>query len=258
MKTVQRSGSDSDPFLEMIEARVAALQQLRASYLAAKATGALGQVGDVLASTTSAAAPSLPAPNPDAPPARRTRRRGVASEVERLLIETATPMKVRDIAADLRRSGFASTGGRLDGTINSSLHRLKHRGRAVRTPAGWRASSSTAAPELPTVVRLPPHGPRRPRRLRPTTGEPTPDRRPDGLAWRIESLLKSHGQPVAARFVAEATGEPLNVVGLTLGRMVKQQRVEKQPDGHFAVVVPMADEEPAAADASATTNGVQS
>ena len=63
---------------------------------------------------------------------------------------------------------------------------------------------------------------------------------------------------MAARFVAEATGEPLNVVGLTLGRMVKQQRVEKQPDGHFAVVVPMADEEPAAADASATTNGVQS
>jgi hypothetical protein len=181
----------------------------------------------------------------------------VAAEVERLLVATAKPMKVRDIAADLRRSGVGSTGGRLDATINSSLHRLKHRGRAVRTPDGWRAGSSAAAPELPAVVRLPPHGPRRPRRLRPATGEPTPDRRPDGLAWRIESLLKSHGQPVAARFVAEATGEPLNVVGLRLGRMVKQQRVEKQPDGHFAVVVPMA-EEPTTGEASAPTNGVQS
>jgi hypothetical protein len=46
---------------------------------------------------------------------------------------------------------------------------------------------------------------------------------------------------VAARYVADATGEPLNVVGLTLGRMVRQQRVERQADGHFSVLVPLDD-----------------
>lgn len=84
---------------------------------------------------------------------------------------------------------------------------------------------------------LPHRGPRR----APKTSEPTPDRQPGGLAWRIESLLRSHGQPVAARYVAEATGEPLNVVGLALGRMVRQRRVEKQADGHFTVVLRMGD-----------------
>jgi hypothetical protein len=82
--------------------------------------------------------------------------------------------------------------------------------------------------------------PRRPRPRRAPT-EPAPDRQEGGLAWRIESLLKSHGQPVAARYVANATGEPVNVVGLALGRMVRQQRVEKQTDGRFAVVVPLAE-----------------
>jgi hypothetical protein len=47
---------------------------------------------------------------------------------------------------------------------------------------------------------------------------------------------------VAARYVSEATGEPLNVVGLALGRMVRQQRIEKQPDGHFMVVLRAPDE----------------
>ena len=38
----------------------------------------------------------------------------------------------------------------------------------------------------------------------------------------------------------QATGEPLNVVGLALGR---KQRVEKQPDGHFAVALRIAEDQ---------------
>jgi hypothetical protein len=272
MAKIPRS-SDPDLFLAMIDTRVAALQHLRASYLAAKAAGAIGESSHVLPALTG---PSLPTHETGVPAgARGDRPETISSEVERLLIETPKPMKVRDIAAALRRTrggqATTKTPAKMSGTINSILHRLKHRGRAVRWPEGWlprrtapspsiapgEAADSLSSPGLSTPapdtqaspvttttrsMRQRRSLPRRSPRRAPKTTEPTPDHQPGGLAWRIESLLKSHGQPVAARYVAEATGEPLNVVGLALGRMVRQQRVEKQADGHFTVVLRMGDD----------------
>jgi hypothetical protein len=283
MAKVSRSpaDADADPFLEMIEARVAALQHLRTSYLAAKAAGAIGQTALQLPPIRGRAPASLEArASVESAPGRRT----ISGEVARLLSEAAHPMKARAIAAAVQRTGVVTSATSLGPTIHSILHRLKHRGHATRVPAGWvttrsvttpaiagrfsgsasdatviapsvapsvsaepgRGAAATgpaqAMPAAPSVVRVPPHVPKpRAPRPRPAPGEPAADQRPGGLAWRIESLLRSHGKPVAARYVAQATGEPLNVVGLALGRMVRQQRVEKQSDGQFAVVLEMAE-----------------
>jgi hypothetical protein len=246
MADTHATSPESDPFLAMIDTRLAALQHLRASYLAARVAGAVGQSGDIRPPVAPTAPWPVPAADSTPPPVAHARRGMVSSAVERLLAEWPHPLKPRAIATALRRDGV--TSAKLGASINSALHRLKHLGRVVRTDAGWTVNRAgeTSAPSIPPVVRVPPHRPRRARRPRPASAEPKPDQRPDGLAWRIESFLKSHGKPVAARYVAEATGEPINVVGLALGRMVRQQRVEKQDDGHFAVVVALPEE---------TTNG---
>jgi hypothetical protein len=247
----RRSAADTDPFLTAIDSRLAALQQLRASYLAARAAGAIGSIppGEAAASWPA----PLPGPHGEAPkapedgPADRPQRRGsIAAAAEACLAGASRPLRARDIAKALRAQGLVSSGASFAATITSAMHRLRARGRVVRTAGGWAIAGSPAASQpAPVEARLQPvrPKPKRPRRPRPIPqpGEPTPDRREGGLAWRIESLLRSHGQPVAARYVASATGEPLNVVGLTLGRMIRQERVEKDADGRFAVVVQNAD-----------------
>jgi hypothetical protein len=244
----------TDTFLTTIDTRIAALQQLRASYLAAMAAGAIGPSEDLVPAPMAAAPP--PPPAREEPPAPVRRAHGaISAEIVQILRDSPRPLKVRDLASALRQRGIASRASNIRSTVNSILHRMRQRGLAVRSAQGWtltatgagattpareslessaaQASATTAA--LPTVTRLPARLPRRLRtpRPRPASSEPTADQRPGGLAWRIESLLKSHGKPVAARYVADATGEPLNVVGLALGRMVRQQRVEKQADGPF-------------------------
>jgi hypothetical protein len=256
----------TDTFLTTIDTRIAALQQLRASYLAAVAAGAIGPADDLVpAPMTPPPAPSERAIEP-APAMKRPAHGEISAEIVQLLRDSPGPLKVRDLAAGLRHRGISSRASNIRSTVNSILHRMRQRGLAVRAPQGWTlsATGASAAPPAPQgidsspgaetpelaaaatpITRLPPRLPRRLRtpRPRPVPSEPTPDQRPGGLAWRIESLLKSHGQPVAARYVADATGEPLNVVGLALGRMVRQQRVEKQADGHFvtAMATPPAD-----------------
>jgi hypothetical protein len=265
---------EGDPFLALIDARLAALQQLRASYLAAKAAGAIGQGGEALPSIPAArplpaeALPSEPPgdsadlaeplaagppSSPDEPvavaPARppmddgRKRGRGIGDAVRQCLASATAPQSVRDIARALRLQGVVSKAASMEATIASALHRLKQQGATIRTRRGWLPGGPDAAARAAAFDAAPDRAPRivgrRPPRPRRAVAETPADRQEGGLAWRIESLLKSHGQPVAARYVASATGAPVNVVGLALGRMVKQQRVEKQSDGRFAVVVPI-------------------
>ena len=265
---------DNDPFLAMIDARLAALQQLRASYLAAQAAGAIGQAADAvppllpaapvpaeaiaeeadadqLAADLSPRVPqaavhsrapldAVPTPVPAAADDGRKRGRGIGEAVQRCLAAAVAPRSVKEIGRELRLQGVVSKAASIEATIASALHRLKQHGEALRTARGWVLQGNDAA--LQAADTAPPaqrRVPRRAPRPRRPPSEPAADRQEGGLAWRIESLLKSHGQPVAARYVANATGEPVNVVGLALGRMVRQQRVEKQSDGRFAVVVPI-------------------
>lgn len=121
MAKIPRS-SDPDPFLAMIDTRVAALQQLRASYLAAKAAGAIGQSSHVLPELTDTPLATHETGVPAG--VRGARPETISAEVERLLAGTPKPMKVRDIAAALRRTrgrqATAKTQAKMAGTVNSS------------------------------------------------------------------------------------------------------------------------------------------
>lgn len=246
----RRSAPETDAFLAAIDSRLAALQRLRDSYLAARAVGAIGPHGEASwLPALGAVPPATPseAPEPAPAPSRR-RSASIVGAAEAYLAASPVPRKAREVAEGLRAQGLASSSSNLTSTITSALHRLERRGRVVRRPEGWAVHGSPAARLAASAPAPAPPAPRkqkqkRTRRPRPLaqSKEPTPDREEGGLAWRIESLLKSHGHPVAARYVANATGEPLNVVGLTLGRMIQQDRVEKDEDGRFAVVVRSAD-----------------
>jgi hypothetical protein len=229
-----RPSSENDRFLDAIDARIAALQQLRTSYLAALATGALGHLGALSVPATTPAA-AMPVGDPAATGSRRAHG-SIAIEVERVLNEFVGAMTVRRIAAELRQLGLDSVGGRLEATITSTLHRLKARGRAVRTEDGWMVGPGR--PARPAREKSP--RPPRPRRPRSANGEPPPDRAPGGMASRIEDLLRSQSQPWTAHAVADALGEPLQIVGLTIGRLVRQRRIEKDADGRFALAAPAA------------------
>jgi hypothetical protein len=245
------AAAGTDPFLAAIDSRLAALKQLRESYLAARAAGAIGphteSAADWLAPAAEAA--RLPrrqpatAAGPEAEPGGPQRRGAIATAAETYLASAPRACSAPEIAAALEGQGLTSAGASFAATITSAMHRLRQRGRVVRRPDGWAVVGSPAASLPVRERRASKRGGSRPRRRarrpRPLAAsvDPTPDRREDGLAWRIESLLKSHGDPVAARFVANETGEPLNVVGLTLGRMIQQERVEKDAEGRFHVVM---------------------
>jgi hypothetical protein len=240
----------TDPFLAAVDSRLAALKQLRESYLAAKAAGAIGPLAESAADWMAPAVESVPvtrsAPDP-APPSRSEssgqRRGSIKAAAEAYLAAAQTPRTATEIAKALRAQGLSPAGPNLAATITSTMHRLRVLGRVVRRADGWAVVGSPAANQPVSQARESRNGRSTPRRRRrrpqPLAPSPdrTPDRREDGLAWRIESLLKSHGEPVAARFVASETGAPLNVVGLTLGRMMQQERVEQDSEGRFHVVM---------------------
>jgi hypothetical protein len=118
--TKPTSVHESDPFLTLIDVRIDALQDLRASYIAAKATGALGRPEDVAAAVApparspvgrlaaplpapvvaAAAVPAstLPVTTVVAAPERRRRNQGIALAVRSHLPTMTGPQRAADIA----------------------------------------------------------------------------------------------------------------------------------------------------------------
>jgi hypothetical protein len=143
---------DLDGFLAAIDAKIAALQQLRQSYIAAVSVGAIGQPSDLdpatlppPPATTGATPASAAQPQPSGPielPTGVFRDKGIADAIRLYLSLARRKQPFKAIQAALIEGGLATTSEFFEQTLSSTLHRLRKSGELLQFKDGWDLASS--------------------------------------------------------------------------------------------------------------------
>lgn len=143
------AGEKPEPsgFLALIDAKIAALQQLRESLIAAISVGALGQFGDVetaaLATSQGNGALNLgESKGPIDLPTGVFRDKGLADAIRLYLSIAKRKRTQKEIEAALIEGGLATTAGRFDATLSATLHRMKKTGELLQFKEGWDLAAS--------------------------------------------------------------------------------------------------------------------
>jgi hypothetical protein len=136
-------------FLALIDAKIAALQQLRESLITAISVGALGQFGDVEAAAISAsqsgsgvAQPGEAAKGPIELPTGVFRGKGLADAIRQYLTIARRKRTQKEIESALIEGGLATTAERFDATLSATLHRMKKNGELLQFKDGWDLAES--------------------------------------------------------------------------------------------------------------------
>ena len=145
---------DSGGFLAMIDAKIAALLQLRESFVAALSVGAFGAGGgdfDAAPFVAPGGAPSTPGGSaqnqngknsPVDLPTGVFRGQGLSDAVRLYLSMAKRKQSNRDIKAALMAGGLATTSDFFDQTLSSTLHRMRKTGELLQFPDGWDLAES--------------------------------------------------------------------------------------------------------------------
>jgi hypothetical protein len=140
---------ESDGFLASIDAKIAALQQFRESYLAVLAAGALGQPsGDLTAfaappaGSTAATNGQQPASGPIELPTGVFRNKGLADAIRLYLSLAKRKQTQKEIKDALIEGGLATTSEFFDQTLGGTLHRLRKGGELLQFKEGWDLAAS--------------------------------------------------------------------------------------------------------------------
>lgn len=132
---------ETNDFLASLDAKIAALQQLREGYVAALSTGAIGGTPiDVSALTTAVAAPSgtkVAASGPIDLPTGIFRSKGIADAIRIYLGAAKRKQTAGEISAALKAGGLQSSSADLDKIVVSTLYRLRDTGELLRFKDGW-------------------------------------------------------------------------------------------------------------------------
>jgi hypothetical protein len=129
---------ETDNFLAQLDARIAALQALRESYLRVLALGALGQPGEDTATSGALAISSLSVlGGPVELPTGAFLGKSIPAAVKLFLQAARRKQSVKDISTALREGGIESTSANFETTVTSALHRLKANGEVLRFKDGW-------------------------------------------------------------------------------------------------------------------------
>jgi hypothetical protein len=232
---------EGDTFLAMVDAKIAALQSLRSSYMAALSVGAFGPAGD------SAAFSGLGAPSGTigGPPVELPRGallgKSIPAAIRLYLAAVKKKQTIREVATALREGGVESTAKNFAISVQSAMYRLQEAGVVLRFKEGWalaefypeslrnRIAEQDAKPKRNKRRASRPKSPRVKAKKGPETGGSGAT----GLSDRIESFIRAQRKPVEAKEIVAAMGEPANVVGLAIGRLRKQNRIKKEIDGAF-------------------------
>lgn len=136
--------------IAVIDARIAALQNLRESLITAISIGAYGQASDIDPSTLSPASgggatPTLGQPNASGPielPTGVFRGKGLADAIRLYLSIARRKRTPKDIQAALIEGGLATTSAFFEQTLSATLHRMKKTGELLQFKDGWDLASS--------------------------------------------------------------------------------------------------------------------
>lgn len=134
-------------FLAIIDAKIAALQQLRDSFIAAMSIGALGGDVDVsqLGATGAAAGSGAATPAPKGPidlPTGVFRGQGLSDAIRMYLGMAKRKQTFQEIKAALMEGGLATTSAFFDQTLSSTLHRMRKNGELLQFKDGWDLAES--------------------------------------------------------------------------------------------------------------------
>ena len=127
--------AEIDQFLVMIDTKIAALQALRSSYVAALSVGALGQAAD-----QSAVLPPGPVAMTGAPldlPRGALLGKTIPAAIKLYLATVRQKRTNTEITAAMREGGVESLAGNFDATVAGALHRMKKAGEVLRFDDGW-------------------------------------------------------------------------------------------------------------------------
>ena len=130
--------TDALPSVADIDTKIAALQALRASLVAAHAAGALGQPTDV-SSMSLSGRQALPAATgtPIDLPRGSLLGKSVPAAIRLYLSAARQKKTTREIATALKQGGVESLAGNFETTVTSALHRLKTAAEVLRFDDGW-------------------------------------------------------------------------------------------------------------------------
>jgi hypothetical protein len=133
----------------MIDAKIAALQQLRESVVAAISVGAFGQAGDVDLTPPPAAGGGSPlgaaqsrGSGPIELPTGVFRGKGLADAVRLYLSIAKRKQTLKEIKAALMEGGLATTSEYFDQTLSSTVYRMRKNGEVIQFKDGWDLAES--------------------------------------------------------------------------------------------------------------------
>jgi hypothetical protein len=135
-----RSGKIGEvlPSVADIDTKIAALQALRASLLAAHAAGAIGQPTDVSTmSVSDSQAIAHVTGTPVELPRGALLGKSVPAAIKLYLAAARQKKTTREIATALRDGGVESLASNFDTTVTSALHRLRMASDVLRFDDGW-------------------------------------------------------------------------------------------------------------------------
>lgn len=237
-KTTEKPTTDS--FLATVEARIAALQQLRESYIAAVSVGAFGQAGDIdlwsLSNGARGSSYELPT--------GALLGKSVPQAIKLYLGAVRKKQTASEIMNALKKGGVESTAANFLNNVTSSLHRLKAAGDVLQFKDGW-ALAEFYPESLRARITKDAEPKRKPRKARrgsrtKAAAEVKTDKSSravhngPGLSERVISYLQTRGreftqvQELVAQLKVAAP-----VLNLTLGRLVKQEKLEKNQTGQY-------------------------
>lgn len=143
---------ESNGFLALIDAKIAALQQLRESLILAFSTGALGQAGDIdmgaftgTGGITISGTGNLSGGANKGPielPTGVFRGKGLSDAIRMYLSMAKRKQTNQEIKSALFDGGLATTSDFFDQTLNSTLHRMRKSGELLQFKDGWDLAES--------------------------------------------------------------------------------------------------------------------
>jgi hypothetical protein len=126
------------PSIADIDAKIAALQALRASLVAAYGVGAIGQPSGI-SNMSLGGDQAIPAPAgaPTELPRGALLGKSVPAAIRFYLSVVRQKKTTREIATALKEGGVESLAGNFETTVASALHRLKIAAEVLRFDDGW-------------------------------------------------------------------------------------------------------------------------
>lgn len=240
-KTTEKPALDN--FLAMVEARIAALQQLKESYIAAVSVGAFGQGGDIDLSSLSNGARGAAYDLPTG----ALLGKSVPQAIKLYLGAVRKKQTASEIMNGLKDGGVESMAANFLNNITSSLHRLKTAGDVLQFKDGWALAefypeslrAKIAKDAEPKKKATKPKKKNAKSVGRPTEVGSAKSKEPaqPGLEQRIGTYLQTRGseyttvQELVAQMKVAAP-----VLNLALGKMAKAGKVEKAQDGRVRLM----------------------